>query len=109
MFWHSLVGSAPGLVVITALGYTFGTIGMKLLSDSLSSTGVALLTLGFGAAIIAEVALLRRTDVSVAYITIIGSETLLVLLYASMIGEGFGLRQAAGAAFVVVGLLAVTS
>lgn len=109
MFWFASLGTAPGLVLITALGYTFATIGMKLLAQSTDATGITLLTLGFGAAIVAEVALLRKTDVSVAYITIIGSETMLVLLYATMIGEGFGLRQAVGAALVLAGLLAVTS
>lgn len=109
MVWFPSIISAPGLVVITALGYTVATIGMKVLSDQFAPVGAIILAVGFGAAIIAEIALLRKTDLSVVYITIIGAETMLVLIYATIIGEGFGLRQAVGATLVLVGMLAVAS
>ncbi|MDP5362834.1 MAG: 5-aminolevulinate synthase [Paracoccaceae bacterium] len=100
--------SAPVLILITALSYTLATVGMKLVSQDIVPIGAALLILGLVVAVLAEIALLRKTDLSIVYITIVASETILVLLYAAMIGEGFGLRQATGAALVVAGLLAVS-
>ena len=109
MILPSFFAAAPFLIVITALGYTLATVGMKLVSQDIMTAGTTLLVLGFAVAILAEIALLRKTDLSVVYITIVASETLLVLFYAAMIGEGFGLRQASGALLVIVGLLAVTT
>jgi drug/metabolite transporter (DMT)-like permease len=105
----SILASAPFLIILTAVGYTVATIGMKLVSEDIVVTGFGVLSLGLVAAIIAEVALLRKTDLSVVYITIVASETLLVLIYASVIGEGFSIKQFGGAALVMVGLVVVTT
>ncbi len=102
------VFSAPVLILITALSYTLATVGMKLVSQDVVTTGATIMVVGLVVAVLAEIALLRKTDLSIVYITIVASETILVLLYAAMIGEGFGLRQATGAALVVAGLLAVS-
>lgn len=109
MILQSFAATAPILIVITAFGYTIATVGMKLVSQDVLTAGTMLLIVGFIVAVLAEIALLRKTDLSVVYITIVASETLLVLLYAAMTGEGFGLKQATGALLVIVGLLAVTT
>ncbi|EEX15543.1 hypothetical protein CSE45_2386 [Citreicella sp. SE45] len=97
------------LVIATAGGYAVATIGMKLTSHGLGHSGIALASLGFLAAFLAEMVLLRRAELSLVYIAIIAAETLLVLSYALLIGEGLSLRQAAGAALVLVGLAVATT
>lgn len=109
MVQFSIVASAPVLVLATALGYAAATVGMKLVSQNSIAIGALILAAGIGAAILAEITLLRKIDLSVVYIAIVASETLLVLIYAAMIGEGIGLRQTAGAALVVIGLIAVST
>lgn len=96
------------LVVVSALGYTVATIGMKLASTGITAVAVGIIVLGFVAATLAEVSLLRGADLGVIYITIIGVETLLVLGFAALIGEGLDLRRVAGAGFVIVGIALVS-
>ncbi len=105
----SILATAPLLILVAAIGYAVATVGIKLVSEDVVFAGIILLALGFVGAIVAEVALLRKTDLSVVYITIVATETLLVLVYAAMIGEGFDLKQFAGAAMVMVGLVVVTT
>ncbi len=97
------------LVLVSALGYAIATIGMKLASSSLTALAVGLVVLGFVAATLAEVSLLRKADLGVIYITIVGAETLLVLSFAALIGEGPDLRTLAGAGLVVAGIALVSA
>jgi len=97
-----------GLILISALGYTLATIGMKQAAMGATILAVPLLAIGFVAATAAEVALLRKVDLAVVYVTIIGVETLLVLTYAALIGEGLNLRGLLGAGLVVGGLALVS-
>lgn len=97
------------LVAASALGYAVATIGMKLASSSLTVVAIGLVVLGFVAATLAEVSLLRKADLGVIYITIVGAETLLVLSFAALIGEGPDLRTMAGAGLVVAGIALVSA
>ena len=99
--------SAPTLVLGTAAGYALATVGMKLSAQGHMPAGLALAIAGFLAAFAAEILLMRRAELSVVYLAIIAAETLLVLGYASWIGEGLSLRQALGAGMVLAGLAVV--
>lgn len=96
------------LILVSAVGYAVATLGMKLASASFSVMAVTVITVGFLAAALAEISLLRKADLGVVYIMIIGVETLLVLGIATAIGEGLDLRRLLGAAFVLIGLALVS-
>jgi small multidrug resistance pump len=96
------------LVVVSALGYAIATIGMKLASTSITVVALAVIVAGFVAAALAEIALLRKADLGVIYITIIGVETLMVLAFAALIGEGPDLRTLGGAGLVLAGIALIS-
>lgn len=96
------------LVVVSALGYAIATIGMKLASTSMAAVAMGVIVLGFVVATLAEISLLRNADLGVIYITIVGVETLMVLGFATLIGEGLDLRRVTGAGFVVAGIALVS-
>lgn len=93
-----------GIIVISALGYTVATIGMKFAAIDSYPTAIVLIVGGFFLATIAEVFLLRRGDLTVVYVTIIGVETLMILCAAAIMGEIIDLRRIVGAGCVVVGI-----
>lgn len=96
------------LILVSAVGYALATLGMKLASTSLTVMAVLVICIGFLAAALAEISLLRHANLGVIYITIVGVETLLVLGIATVIGEGLDLRRLMGATFVVAGLALVS-
>jgi multidrug transporter EmrE-like cation transporter len=96
------------LVLLSAIGYAIATIGMKLASNNWTLVAVAIIVAGFVAATLAEVVLLKKADLGVIYVTIVGAETLMVLAFAAAIGEAPDLRTVAGAALVVAGIVLVT-
>lgn len=100
---------APALILATAIGYAVMTVGMKATSSGHLHIGIFLAVLGFAAAFLAEIVLMRRIDLSMVYVLIVAAETILVLAYAAWIGEGLGIRQALGAGMVLLGLIAVTA
>lgn len=95
------------LVIITAVGYLLATVGMKGVATGMLWTRCCVALVGFVAAFIAEVILMRSTDLSIVYILIVGVETVLVLAFATGIGEGMTLKQAMGAVLVMSGLALV--
>jgi small multidrug resistance pump len=97
-----------GLILIAALGYSIATVGMKIGSTGLTVTAVLLMAGGLFAAAAAEVVILKSADLGIVFITIIGIETLIVLTYAAMIGEGLDLRQLGGAGMVLAGIAVVS-
>lgn len=97
-----------GLLLIAALGYSIATVGMKMGSTGLTFTAIALMAGGLFAAAAAEVVILKSADLGIVFITIIGIETLIVLTYAAMIGEGLDLRQLTGAGMVLAGIAVVS-
>lgn len=92
------------LIALSAIGYGIATLGLKMGSNNPGWMPMGIIILGFGLAILAEIEVLRRVDIGVAYISIIGLETLIVLSYAWVIGEALNLRQVGGAGMVVAGL-----
>lgn len=96
------------LITVSALGYAIATIGLKMGSTTLSFTALGLIALGFGAAALSEIEILRHVDLGIVYISIIGLETLIVLSYAWYIGEALSLRQIGGATMVLAGLAVVS-
>lgn len=103
--------TAPPVVLIflTAIGYAIATIGMKILSTSITPMGYVLLFSGILIFIFAEISLLRQSHLALAYIAIIAAETLLVVGYSTVIGEMLSLRQALGAGLVFVGFVTLTA
>jgi small multidrug resistance pump len=95
------------LVIVAALGYSVATIGMKMGAHALTGAALAVLAVGFLAAAVSEIVLLKSADLGIVYIAIIGVETLVVLSYAWWIGEGLSLRQLGGAGMVLAGLAVV--
>ncbi|MFW2544078.1 hypothetical protein ACN2XU_15700 [Primorskyibacter sp. 2E107] len=96
------------IVIATAAGYALATVGMKSAAEGNAQFGLSVAICGFAIALIAEILLMRRFDVSIVYVSIIAAETVLVLAYAHHIGEGLGLRQMAGALLVIGGIALVT-
>ncbi|ARE82603.1 conserved membrane hypothetical protein [Roseovarius sp. EC-HK134] len=96
------------LIVLSALGYSIATIGLKMGSSTISLAAIGLVALGFGAAALCEIEILRHVDLGVVYISIIGLETLIVLSYAWFIGEALSVRQIGGATMVLAGLAVVS-
>ena len=103
----ALINEKTFLILIAATGYGVATILIKSLSDGISlglSTGLALVLL---VTVVAEVALLKKIDLGLAYVAIIATETLLVLGYAYFVDEGLSGHAQIGAMFVIVGAILV--
>lgn len=98
-----------GLVLVAALGYALATIGMKLASGNWSHLAIALLLAGFFAATFAEIALMRGIDLGLLYLVVIATESLVVLAYAWLIGEGLGPREAMGGLLVLAGIAVMSA
>lgn len=96
------------LIGLTAAGYAAATAGMKLATTGPTFAAMTLVLLGLTAAVIAEICLLRHASLPVIYLAIIAFETLLVLLFASAIGERPSVQQLSGAGLVLVGMVMVT-
>ena len=92
------------IIILAAIGYTVATIGMKYAALNATMIAICLILLGFLLATLAEVFLLRRGDLSVVYVTIIGVETLMILAASYFFGEAIDIKRAAGAACVVAGI-----
>ncbi|MFB9570721.1 hypothetical protein ACFFRS_27475, partial [Saccharopolyspora hordei] len=92
------------VIILAALGYTIATVGMKLAADRSYSLAAVLIIAGFVLVVVTEVFLLRRASMTVVYITIIGAETLMILVAGAMMGEIIDFRRVMGACCVVVGI-----
>ena len=96
------------LAVLAAIGYGVATIGMKLASDNWSTPAFTLISLGFVAAVLAEIVLMRGITLGVLYLVIIAFETIIVLGYAFAIGEGLSPKEALGGVMILLGLAVVS-
>ena len=98
----------PGLlIVIAALGYALATYLMKLAAQSNNYAFMGMIAFALLFAVVAEILLLRRMELGIAYIGIIATETLLVLIATWFVGEGLSNRELLGAVLVVAGSLLV--
>ncbi|MCB1312521.1 MAG: 5-aminolevulinate synthase [Sedimentitalea sp.] len=101
-------GLAVPLLVLTGIGYAVATAGMKLSTgDGWTSVALALVVGGLLVAVLAEITLLRSANLAVIYLAIIAIETLLVLVFAAMIGDTLSPPQLAGAGLVLGGMALV--
>lgn len=97
------------IIVLAALGYTVATVGLKLAADRSYALATALILGGFVLVIVTEVFLMRRADMTIVYVTIIGVETLMILAAGAMMGEIVDMRRILGAGFVVAGIALASS
>ena len=105
---QSLSGDKTLLTIVAALGYGLATILMKILSDRVDLILAVMLVIVLAITVFAEIALLRKVDLGLAYIAIIATESLLVLGYAFWVGEGLSGREWLGAGFVIMGATMVS-
>lgn len=104
----SVMSDKTFLALAAALGYGVSTILMKHFSYGYALLPLALLVAVLTGTVVSEVLLLRQVELGLAYIAIIATESLLVLTYAFVIGEGLSRQEMAGAAFVLVGVALVS-
>lgn len=97
------------ILVLAALGYTVATVGLKLAADRSYALAAVLIIAGFLLVVVTEVFLLRRADMTVVYVTIIGVETITILAAGAMMGEVVDMRRILGAGCVVAGIALASS
>lgn len=97
------------VIMLAALGYTVATVGLKLAADRSYTLAAVLIMAGFALVVVTEVFLLRRASMTLVYITIIGAETLMILVAGAMMGEIIDFRRVMGACCVVVGIALASS
>lgn len=97
------------ILVLAALGYTVATVGLKLAADRSYGLAVALIIAGFALVIVTEIFLLRRADMTIVFVAIIGVETLMILAAGAMMGEVVDMRRILGAGCVVAGIALASS
>jgi small multidrug resistance pump len=102
-----LQSATIGLILMAASGYSVAKIGLKMGATALNGAAVLVIALGLGAAVVGELTALRNANLGPIYIAIIGTESLIVMLYAWFIGEPLSTRQIGGAGMVVAGLILV--
>ncbi len=95
------------LLVLAAVGYAVSAYGLKLYTILANPVAVGMIGGGLAIAVLAEIAVLRRIDLSSGYVFIIAIETLLVLAAAMWLGETLDWRKLMGVALVVAGLAMV--
>lgn len=91
------------LVMICAIAYAGATFAMKSASVTPSAIIWLVLGLALACAVGAEILLLQRHALGITYITILGAETVLVLIIAATFGDGLGPREMMGAGLVLAG------
>jgi len=96
------------LIIVAALGYAIATWVMKITAQSNSMAFVGLIALALMLAVAAEVFLLQRAALGHAYIAILSAETMLVIGFSFIIGEGLSPRELLGGVLVVAGSALVT-
>ncbi len=97
------------LVVLCAISYAVATFAMKEASHAPHPLLFVVIALCLAVAALTEIVLLRQVNLSMAYILILAAESLLIVSFAGMIGEGFGPREMAGATLVLVGTVILSA
>lgn len=96
------------LMGFAAGGYALATLGMKLASDQLNTVALALMIVGFVAAAALEIVLLKNANLALIYIGIMVVESVLVMVFAAMLGDTLTVKQLSGAAMVLLGFMLVS-
>ena len=96
------------LAIAAGVGYAIATLLMKIASEDLTAAVIGAIALVLAAVVIAEILLLRQVDLGLAYIAIMATETLLVLLATYFVGQPLSGRELAGGALVLAGVAIVS-
>lgn len=96
------------LAIAAGVGYAIATLLMKIASEDLTTAVIGAIALVLAAVVIAEILLLRQVDLGLAYIAIMATETLLVLLATYFVGQPLSGRELAGGALVLAGVAIVS-
>lgn len=91
------------LIALTSFFYVVATLAMKQAAITGGLLAFAVLALCLAAAALCEILVFRQTAMGGAYLTIIAVETLLVLGFATLIGDGLNGRETIGAVLVLAG------
>ncbi len=100
---EALFSKPMHLIGLTSLCYVVATVAMKQAASGAGLAAFILLALCLAGGAAFEILTFRKAAMGGAYLTILAVETLLILGFAAMIGEGLAPRELAGAAFVMVG------
>lgn len=96
------------LAIAAEVGYAIATLLMKIASEDLTTAVIGAIALVLAAVVIAEILLMRQVDLGLAYIAIMATETLLVLLATYFVGQPLSGRELAGGALVLAGVAIVS-
>lgn len=100
----------PGLLILfAAIGYALATYLMKLSAQSVNFALLGMIGFALAVSVVAEILLLQRMTLGVAYLSIIAAESLLVLGLAWTIGDGLSHRAVFGGVLVVAGTMLVSA
>ncbi|WP_116130810.1 SMR family transporter [Tropicimonas sp. IMCC34043] len=108
MFSIDMLTARPTMAIAAAAGYALATLFMKLAADGNALWPIAGIVVALGVTVSAEIVLLRRLDLGIAYVVVIGVESLLVLAIACLVGEPLSHRDLLGGAMVIAGAAMVS-
>lgn len=91
------------LIGMTSLFYVIATVAMKQAASGAGLPAFAVLAGCLALGALFEILTFRQADMGGAYVTILAVETLLILGFATAIGEGLAPREVAGAGLVLAG------
>jgi hypothetical protein len=91
------------LIGMTSFFYVCATVAMKQAASGAGLLVVLVLVACLAGGALFEILTFRRAAMGGAYVTILAVETLLILGFAVLIGEGLAPREMAGAALVLLG------
>ncbi|NDR59179.1 hypothetical protein [Aliiruegeria sabulilitoris] len=96
------------MAIGAATGYAFATFLMKQAADTVTVTILIAIAVVLAATVAAEIVVIRQVGLGLAYIAIIATETLLILLFAFLVGDALTPREMLGGALVVTGVVIVS-
>lgn len=105
----SATANAMTLITMSALGYAGATVVMARFGNGPGPVLAAVVGIALLVAVLAEIAALRHLPIGIVYLTILGIETLLVLVAATWFGQSFGFREASGATMILAGTVLLAS
>ena len=108
MYSFEAIGNKTGLAITAAVGYALATLLMKLTAQSTTAVLIAAIGIVLAVTVTSEIFLLRQMKLGMAYVTIIATETLLVLAATFLFGETLTTKEIIGGALVVTGTVMVS-
>jgi multidrug transporter EmrE-like cation transporter len=108
MMHIELLSNRTALAALAAAGYALATLLMKIAAETGTFWPLGGIACLLSATVVAEILLMRQVDLGVAYIVVIGAETMLVLSFTYLVGEPLSSRELAGGALVLGGMVMVS-